>query len=190
MLKYSSIPDDIDVITYKTFNLYFNSNNMNFASFQKLQIATLFFGMIFTACGKKNPVAEVTKTVLITASAWKYDNAGIDINGDGTSDSPLPAAFDVPACSKDNLITFNSDKTGKVDEGATKCNATDPQTRPFTWEFVNNETEISSSTAVFPGLEGSFKVLELTATKFRVSKQVTLPGPIPIPVTVIVSLKH
>ncbi len=190
MLKYLSISIHIDIITVKIFNLYPNSINMKSASFQKFQIAALFFLMIFTACGKKNPAGEITKTVLISSSVWKYDTAGIDINGDGTTESPLPAPYDVPACSKDNLITFNSDKTGKVDEGATKCDATDPQTEPFKWEFVNNETEITFSTAIFTGLEGSVKILELTATKFRLSKQVTIPGGIPIPVTVIVSLKH
>jgi len=179
----------MDVITYKTFNLYFNSIIMKFASFQKLQIAALFFGMIFTACGKKNPVSEITKTVLITTSTWKYDNAGIDINGDGTSDSPLPPTV-LMACSTDNLINFKSDKTGTVDEGPTKCSTTAPQTMPFTWEFINNETELNFSTAIFTGVEGPVKILELTATKFRFSKQVTLPGGIPIPVTIVVSLKH
>lgn len=179
----------MNVITFKTFNLYFNSINMKSASFQKLQIAALFFLMIFTACGKKNPVSELTKTALITASTWKYDNAGIDINGDGTSDSPLPSTV-LTSCTTDNLITFKSDKSGSVDEGPTKCATTDPQTTPFNWELTNNETEMTFSTAIFTGLDGSVKILELTATKFRFSKQVTLPGGIPIPVTVVVSLKH
>lgn len=187
MLKYISIPGDMDVITYKTFNLYFNSINMKSASFQKLQIATLFFGMIFTAC-KKNPVNELTKTALITTSTWKFDVAGIDINGDGTSDSPLPPGV-LPGCSTDNLINFKSDKSGTVDEGPTKCTATDPQTTPFNWEFANNETEINFTTAIFVGVGGAVKIIELTATKFVLSKNVDIAG-IPVPVNVVVTLKH
>ena len=56
----------------------------------KLNIAALFILMnmvLFTSCEKSNDDdnnQEKTKTELISASVWKYDNAQIDADNNGT----------------------------------------------------------------------------------------------------------
>jgi hypothetical protein len=89
-----------------------------------------------TSCKKDS---KKSNTELITQSAWKLQTVGIDNDKNGTVD--LEDAID--ACSKDDLTTFATNGTGVVDEGATKCDPTDPQTTSFTWSFANNETELN-----------------------------------------------
>ena len=92
----------------------------------------------------------------------------------------------------DNTGTFNSDGTGTTDEGPTKCDPSIPQTAAFTWQFKNNETEMQVYGSGLFGLGGQFKILELSETKFRLSKDTTLtfPGVPSIPVSLLVQLKH
>lgn len=162
---------------------------MNPKSSQKISIL-LFAGIfLFAACSKKDEgVPPPSKTVILTASSWKLGSAGI-----GTSNLPIPASY-LPPCDADNKITFKSDKTGVVDEGASKCDPGDPQTYTFTWDFANNETEINFSTPVFLGMGGVAKIIDLSATKFTFSMNATIPDfPVPgvsLPVTIIVALVH
>lgn len=141
---------------------------------------------LLVSCGKSNPAKS--KVELITASSWKYSTAGVDQDANGTVDLPLPTGT-LATCDTDNVITFKSDNTGVVDEGATKCSASLPQTNPFTWSLKNNDTDLNISTSVFAGIGGDAKIIELTDSKFTLSKQITMQG-IPFPVTVIVTLVH
>ncbi len=155
-----------------------------------LHVMALLSFLFFAACSKSDEKSNTakTKTELITTSTWKYSTAGIDQNGDGTKDFDLPAGI-LEDCDTDNILTFKSDSTGIVDEGPTKCDAANPQSTAFTWSFKNNETEINFSTAIFPGIGGDAKIIELTDLKLTLSQQVTIPG-IPLPVTVILVLVH
>ena len=144
----------------------------------------LGFAAFSSSCSKKSePTAS--KATLITTSTWKYSDAGIDQDVNGVIDSPFPAGS-LQACQTDFIITFKSDKTGIMDEGAAKCVATDPQTTPFTWDFANNETELTISANILVGLGGKTKIIELSPTKMILGTTVTVPGlPISIPATVI-----
>ena len=161
----------------------------------KLSIASLFLLMnivLFTSCEKSNDDddnnQQKTKTELISASAWKYDNAKIDVDNNGTGDMDLPAGVIQP-CQTDNTLTFAANGSGTIDEGLSKCNTGDPQTNLFTWSFTSNETVLNFSAAFFAGIGGGdFKILALTETELKLSKVVT--AGLPTPVTVIVSFKH
>ena len=145
--------------------------------------------MIFSSCQKDDdkPSAK-TKTELITSLSWKYNDAKIDLDNNGTGDQPIPAGF-IEACQTDNKITFTSNGTGTIDEGPKKCDDADPQTLPFTWSFTNNETMINFSSALFAGIGGDFKVITLTETDLVISQQVTIP-PSPIALAIVASFKH
>ena len=129
-----------------------------------------------------------TKTELIASSAWKYNEAKIDSDNNGTGDVALPAGV-IEACQTDNTIVFANNGTGTVNEGPTKCDATDPSSVPFTWNLGSNESVINFSSAVFAGVGGDFKIISLTETELVLSKQLTVPQ-VPFPVTVVVSFKH
>lgn len=139
--------------------------------------------IVFAGC-KKNKGGQ-TRTDLLAKAAWKFDNAGLDMNRDGTADAPVPPGF-LQSCDTDNTLTFNADGTGIADEGATKCVATNPQSAPFTWSFKDNEQVINLSNAIFGGLNGDVKVKTLNDTQLELHKEINA-GTI---VNVIVFLKH
>lgn len=136
----------------------------------------------FSACKKSK---SKSRTDLITQSSWKYENAGLDVNRDGTVDAPIPGGF-MQSCDLDNTITFNSNGTGVADEGATKCDPSSPQSSPFTWSFKDNEQTITLSNAVFGGLNGDIKVKTINENQLELHKEVNMMTI----VNVIVFLKH
>jgi hypothetical protein len=158
-------------------------------SFPKPALMLLLTAASFTAC-QKDDDDEDSKTNMekITLSAWKYDKASVDTDKNGTADSDLPPGF-VEACDTDNTLTFDDDGTGIIDEGATKCNTSDPQSTSFTWSFTAGETKINFPTAVFYGIDGDVTIKTLTETKLELMKEVTIPS-LPSSVNIILSLKH
>lgn len=113
-------------------------NYLNF-----LTIALLVsFVFAFSSCEKdSNEEPEsVSKTGLLTSEGWMFKSAVVTFPAPfGTQD--IFAQMD--ECEKDNIITFKTDKTVIEDEGATKCDPSDPQTLPGgTWAFTNGETEL------------------------------------------------
>ena len=135
-----------------------------------LSFVVLASVLVFGSCQKDDSTnnSPKTKTELITSSSWKFNDAKIDTDNNGTGDLALPAGF-IEACQKDNVITFSTGGKGTVDEGPTKCDAADPQSIPFTWSFTSNETMINFSSAVVAGIGGDFKVVSLTETDQMVS---------------------
>jgi len=148
----------------------------------------LSFCFAFLGCQKDNSKSSApTKTELITKSSWKYDNAGIDLDRNGVIDIPPPAGT-LEACDTDNFLLLAANGTGTVDEGPTKCVAGFPQSAPLTWSFSSNETVLNLNGGGVLGINGQFKILELTDIKLSLSKDTTIPffGP----VALIANLKH
>lgn len=148
---------------------------------QLLQIVSLpaIALLLLAACGK-DPVAVKTKTQLISQSSWKFEKATASGLGD-ISTHPLIA------CYADNVITFSSNLSGTISEGAVVC--TSPAPASFTWSFQSNETVLRFSFNLLPGGSPDFNIIALNETNLILSQQVTLPG-IPIPTTVEVTFKH
>ncbi|MEO6932333.1 MAG: lipocalin family protein [Chitinophagaceae bacterium] len=145
----------------------------------------LFSSAIVSVSGCSKKTAEVTSTVLLTTSTWKFSEAGIDAEADGKIDQPLPTGT-LTACQTDFILSFKSDKTGTLDEGPTKCLASDPQSTPFTWELNTDKTEITFSANIIAGFGGVTKIVELSATKMILNKSVSVTGiPYLIPITII-----
>lgn len=138
----------------------------------KLAVLTLSAFFMLTGCGKNDnnttPPAK-TKTELLTLSAWKYKSATV-----GGAD----ASSYLQACQKDNVLTFLANGTGSGDEGPTKCNAGDPQTNSFTWNFASGETILHTSNQVFSNTSNDFTIISLTATELVVETTYTpIAGP-------------
>ncbi|MEO5563433.1 MAG: lipocalin family protein [Chitinophagaceae bacterium] len=119
-----------------------------------------------------------TKTELISTGTWKFSTATI---GGGNA-----AGFLQP-CQKDNTLTFAAAGTGTVDEGGTKCNAGDPQSSPYTWNFASSETVLHVSAVFFTGGSNDYNVVEISATKLIGSQSIEIGG---TPQTVIVTFIH
>ncbi len=111
-------------------------------------IALFSFVFVFYACNDSTTTtpapAVKTKTDLLCFSNWTKSAAtispGINLGG-GSLVTNLFTLLD--SCDLDDYYKFNADKTGKDDMGVNKCDPTDPQSYPFTWEFLANETKLS-----------------------------------------------
>lgn len=138
-----------------------------------LMIAALAF-LTVSSCKKEddkdnggNTTPTKTKTELLTAKAWKM--TAMTINPGITPIPGGPTITDffslLEACEKDDTQKFNTGGTGVIDEGATKCNPSDPQTENFPWAFASNETKI-----VVDG--DSFDLVQLDATTLKMTIQI------------------
>ncbi len=135
----------------------------------------------------KDKDKEPTKTEHISSQEWKYHDAGVDNNGDGSIDLSLSGVV-LQTCVTDNEASFNANGTGVADEGATKCDAGDPQTTNFSWSFTNNESKINISQNGLFGISGQFDILALDASQFSLKKDTTI---VPFgAVALVVKLKH
>ena len=100
---------------------------------------------IFFSCSKDdNDNKTKTKTELLMAGPWKYtavvSNPAYDWNGDGNSSTDILSLMH--PCEKDDLENYKASGVFEINEGATKCDPTDPQTWTLTWELIDNETKI------------------------------------------------
>jgi hypothetical protein len=141
------------------------------------------------ACTKDStpdPTPASSNMTNLTASTWLYENAGVDADKNGTIDLPLTAT-EVPPCLADNKLTFKSDNTAIADEGATKCNTSNPQTSTFNWNFSNNEKVLNISSPVFAVFSGNLNILTLNSTKLTLGRDTVIST---IPMQIIVNLKH
>jgi lipocalin-like protein len=158
---------------------------------KKYVLSALAIGFIIYGCKKDDDNKDVTKerVQFITSATWKYDTVGIDSNKDGKPDQPLPSGFGLQSCDTDNTITFRSDSTGTLSEGATKCNSADPQNTPFTWYLKENGSILYTPNQIFGNdISGDFKIGEVTTSRLRVIKDITYPlfGTF----TIVLDLKH
>jgi hypothetical protein len=104
-----------------------------------LLLLALASSVVLTSCGDDEDVAP-TKTEMISNKNWTVTAETLAAAG-MTQD--LYSQMD--ACEKDNFVKFTSDGKGTFDEGATKCDPTDPQTENFNWSFGNNESVLTLS---------------------------------------------
>jgi hypothetical protein len=153
--------------------------------------STLFLAclcMVYVSCKKNETNNTPTKMDHITAGPWVHESSGVDVGRDGTIDIPMASLGTIPACRLDNLLTFRKDGTAVADEGATKCEGTDPQTSTFNWAFADNETSLQISGNVFTQLNGKSNIRTLNATTLSLSKDTTV-APFGN-VAIVVNLKH
>ena len=139
--------------------------------------------LFFSGCEKEKDnnggSTTKTKTELITTGSWSFDKAmsgGIDISSQ------------VPACYKDNVVTFTVSLNGSV-ANPTPCTPTDITPATFTWSFQSSETVLALSAPLFPGGTGNFTVEAITATSLVVSQNVIIP-PSSTPTNVVFYYKH
>lgn len=103
-------------------------------------IASVSF-FLFTGCSKGGDSSTTTatsKTTLLTSSDWSIAGAQHkDVSASVWTDDYAT----MQPCQKDNRIVFRANGTYETNEGATKCNASDPQiVQTGTWSFTTNET--------------------------------------------------
>ena len=124
----------------------------------------------FVSCDDDDEVTP-TKTELLTSKTWSISErvqTMTDSSGTTTDNS-------LDACEKDDTYTFTTDNKLNFDEGATKCNPSDPQTSTGSWTLSDNDTKL---TLVSSGLSIPGELLELTASKMVVKSTLDFGGTI------------
>jgi hypothetical protein len=116
------------------------------------------------SCKKdKEENSAKTKTELLTTGTWKLisytSNPAYDWYGNGNFATDIFNALN--PCERDGLDTYRTNGIVEINEGALKCNSTDPQTFTLTWAFTNNESKI-----LYDGFD-EYELIELTATTMR-----------------------
>lgn len=154
----------------------------------KIALRAAFFALaaplIWTACSKSSSNNNNnTRTTLLTTGAWKYDTAGIDLDRNGTIDI---GDTTIKVCYKDNTYQFNKDSTGIANNGALKCDDSEPQTADFDWSYTNAEQTALKSSAD-PQLAAGINIYALTSDKFVLYKDTTILG---VKIWYVLSLKH
>lgn len=88
---------------------------------------------VLACSNEKDPQpAPKSKTELLTAHPWKY------ISQTDSTGKNIP--FD--DCEKDDLISFKSDYSFEVNDGANICSGGEISTRPNTWALQSNDTKL------------------------------------------------
>jgi hypothetical protein len=150
-----------------------------------LRVKALFlifsFTLILVSCSKdKDKNADKTKS--LTSGNWKItamtSTPAMDWDGDGDDETDMMGAFET--CELDDYVTFKADGTGDSNQGASKCDPSDPQSSPFEWSFEDNESKL-----IIDGEE--YVIVELTGTVFK-AKQTYNYGPVTI--TTEVTFSH
>jgi hypothetical protein len=136
----------------------------------------LVFVTLLSSCNKT--ASESSSTTFITKGSWKFSAA--TANG-------VDASAAITACYKDNIITFSTNGTAMIDEGATVCSPS--VAGNYTWNFQNNETKLSISGSIIPGGNGTFNIVALNETTLILSQETTLI-PAPVPVTLTITFVH
>lgn len=132
-----------------------------------LLLSTLFFLLSAPACNKDDEDVAPTKTQLVSKT-WKITELKVTI---GTE------VFDslsvLPACALDNVVKILANGSYTYEEGATKCDPSDPQVVfSGNWSFQSNETKIN--------LDGDiWDVVVLSPTLLKIRIVMPAEGEIP-----------
>ncbi len=153
---------------------------------------TILFAAIlataFIACKKPEtnttPTPTYTKADTLQNGKWKLTSATIG--------GLIDLTQSMKECQKDNLYTFNADKTITVDEGATKCAPSDVSPRnDGNWSLITNNTQLNISGSSIttqlgiPGLTGD--LVKLDATTLQIKKDTIISS---FPTTAVITFTN
>ncbi len=136
--------------------------------FRIIAVMTVAMLLVTTSCKKDDDDPTPTPYEYLTAGDWKITgmefNPGIDI-GLGIVITDIYNDF-MEDCSKDDLMTFNTDGTLTEDEGPTKCDPEDPQTtNDATWTLTDNDKTLTMIDPDFGPSSATVLVLNETTLK-------------------------
>ncbi|HSK12861.1 MAG TPA: lipocalin family protein [Phnomibacter sp.] len=130
-------------------------------------LSTLALTLVFFSfsCNKENDTVK-SKTELLTQKAWMIEKYEEKVGSNAWVDE-FPGT---DACTKDDQYIFRANNTYEFNEGATKCDAADPQVfGSGNWSFKENETVLSLDSE-------DFKLDRLDGTNLVISAEETIGG--------------
>jgi len=92
----------------------------------------LISSVLFGSCHKPSVDIVAEKTNTLTTGTWRFTGYNYRNAISTVTYSSLPD------CRKDDLRNFKNDGTYEINEGISKCNASDPQSTFGQWKFLND----------------------------------------------------
>ncbi|MEZ4950947.1 MAG: hypothetical protein R2879_20585 [Saprospiraceae bacterium] len=139
--------------------------NKNLFAIALLVLATAF---ATTSCNKDEDPKTNAELIL---GSWKVTAASV------SPEIPIVGtdvySYLYEECDKDDISIFEDNGVLKIDEGASKCNANDPQTVTGTYLFNPTQTVITINDGSGPE---SFNVVELGESVMRISYSENVAG--------------
>jgi hypothetical protein len=137
-------------------------------TFLRFLLIPTLFGGLFSGCSEKVEPIPNTYSQLLTGTekkSWRLVSLQIFDNGQGSGVIPV-AQSGVNPCVYDDICTFyaNDERKFEASEGATKCNAGDPDIYVTdTWTLINADASLEF---YLPILDGKFPwtIKNLTAS--------------------------
>lgn len=146
---------------------------MKTISFKALVAMLGVFALLSTIGCKDDDEATPDKTKLLTGGSWQMSTLTVDPAIDWFGVPVTNVFSQLPTCAKDDLTIFKTDGTVTYDEGASKCEPTDPQTTSGTWMFNTTQTVL---TITSDGDTESWDVSTLSDSSFKADYKVTQDG--------------
>ena len=133
---------------------------------KSLGLISLMMLLVMASCKKDDPAPVKTTKDYLTAHNWKMTaqviDPGVNINGTIITD----IFVFVPDCTKDDLTKFESNGSITDDEGATKCDPTDPQTTTDGKWVLSSDKK--TMTITYPNEDPtSIEILTINDTTFK-----------------------
>ncbi len=134
----------------------------------KKVLALVLLTTLVFSCEKEK---DLTKTDIITQKPWKLTAHTIsppfEYPGFGVISDFFALYYD---CSRDDIWVFKSNGSYTMEEGATKCNPTDPTVWDMgTWTFNSDETVLTTSSNI-SGLS-EYDIVELNTAALKLQYQ-------------------
>ncbi|GHN01667.1 hypothetical protein WSM22_31560 [Cytophagales bacterium WSM2-2] len=127
------------------------------------------------SCSKKNETPIPSKeSLLVLNNGWRLTSVTISPGIGGVTDYYNTV---LEACERDNIMLFDPHGTYTVDEGATKCDPSDPQTADHgTWTFNASKTVITQISADVSALPVALNIVSLSATTLVYKSSINFLG--------------
>lgn len=129
--------------------------------------------LLFVACKKDDSSATPSPAQTPSKTPKELIVGSWSIQSVTTNDPANPDPM--PACAKDDILTIKTDGSCVADAGATKCDASEPQTQNGTWKLDAYPT----LELVTPGdtLQSTIKIIQLDETTLKWERVFTQVSP-------------
>lgn len=130
------------------------------------------------ACKKNDDKDNKSKTEYLTSGKWYASSGTVTYSAMGI-DTTVDLFASMDACDKDDFMEFKTNMSYLADEGATKCDPSDPQINETgTWAFSNNESQLTlmttDNTTFFDTL--TFNIKTLNSSTMELTQSETYGG--------------
>ncbi len=138
-----------------------------------LALALLAAGTLATTSCKKDAASKSNSEYLMNGS-WKITSENVSYSLSGASQTSV---IPIDNCQKDDKTNFNSGGVLVNDEGAVKCNSSDPQTTTGTWSLASdNKTLTIVDGSGANAFTGNFNIDQIDDNTLKLSNQADNSG--------------